>query len=492
VSEPWHDYAGQTDGPWSDYDMTGPSDRAPAKKKRSTTLGIIEGVLPAVERLAPYSPANVIPGFKEADAAAIKRLHGRVAERERTQEPGTLGKIEGNLFMGLPVALATKNPFWQGAGMGALNSERDDTTGVAEDAVKGGLWGYGGGKVLSAASDALSPVIEPAVRRLAAAGVKMTPGMIRGGKAMTREDKAVSRPVVGEAIVAGRRGAQETFNRAAVDKALEPLGLKVPTPIKAGHDAVAWADDRIGEAYDLVIPHLKVNIDGPQFAATLKPVAESLQPGQRKEFMRLLNVNLKGGQLAGRDLKTAQGELRRLAGVYSRSQSAADQELGRALGAADKELTSNMMAQNPEWAPQLQRVNNAYRGYRTVADAASRGDEGVFNPGQLKQSVRRADFSKGKNATARGDAFMQEFSEDARGVIPARVPNSGTADRQPKNLFAALGGAKDLGFYTVDNMLQPFRLAPRPAPVRAVAARTRRLARPAGTALVVAAQQPND
>jgi hypothetical protein len=47
MSEPWNDYKQpvQTDGPWSDYDMTGPSDRAPAKKTPSVGLGLRKGVL---------------------------------------------------------------------------------------------------------------------------------------------------------------------------------------------------------------------------------------------------------------------------------------------------------------------------------------------------------------------------------------------------------------------------------------------------------------
>jgi hypothetical protein len=492
VSEPWHDYAGQTDGPWSDYDMTGPSDRAPAKKKRSTTLGIIEGVLPAVERLAPYSPANVIPGFKEADAAAIKRLHGRVAERERSQTPGKLGKTMGSLFASIPAAMISKNPWIAGGAQGALLSEADSPGGVATDAATGAATNWFGGKVVNKIASAIAPEINPAVRRLADKGVKLTPGMERGGAAMRREDKMMSRPLVGDAIQAGREATQRTFNRAAVDEALAPLGKKVPSPIQEGHDALQYAKDEIGRAYDLVIPNLAVKIDGQRFAANLLPSLQALPKPQAAEFQRIISANLKNGQLSDYALKKAQGELRRLAGAYSRGQSVPERELGNALWAADDELTGAMMTQNPKWAPQLQKVNEAYRGYRTVADAAGRADEGLFNTGQLKQSVRRGDFSKAKDATARGEAFMQGFSEDARGVIPARVPNSGTADRQPKNLFAALGGAKDLGFYTVDNMLQPFRLAPRPAPVRAVAARTRRLARPAGTALVVAAQQPND
>jgi hypothetical protein len=468
----------------------------PAKKKDSLTLGIMKGALPAAEKLAPFSPANLIPGFREANERALPRMRARVEERERTEKPNPFAQIGTSIAAtawvpGGPVKAAV--PAVQGAAQGYLLSEADTPQGQAVDAVTGGLIGHFGGKAIDAVSDAISPVVAPAVRRLKDAGVSLTPGMVKGGKAMVREDKMMSRPVVGEAIAAGRQRTQATFNTASVDKALAPLGVKVPSVVKPGHDALDFAKTEIGRAYDVVIPKLSVQINGQQFAANIAPVAQNLKAGQQKQLRQIVSNELGAGQLAGDTLKRAQSNIRRLAGKFRRSQDANDQLLGEALSAVDDELTGAMMAQNPQWAPQLQKVNEAYRGYRIVADAAGRADDGLFNTGQLKQSVRRGDFSKSKDQSARGQAFMQEFSNDARSVIPSRTPDSGTAGRmQSINPFAYGRGALDAVGYSADNLYQAFRLAPRPAAAKRIAAGAKRLRGPAGAAAVAAGSQSRD
>jgi hypothetical protein len=353
---------------------------------------------------------------------------------------------------------------------------------------------WAGGKVMDTVADAIKPVIDPAVQRLKDAGVRLTPGMVKGGKAMAREDRLMSRPVVGDAVIAGRQATQRTFNTAAVDEALKPLGKKVPSAVKPGHDAIDFAKTEISRAYDVVIPNLSVNLNGPQFAQKVFPTAQNLRPAQRKQLQQIMNNELGNGQLQGQALKKAQGEIRRLAGTFRRSQDANDQMLGEALHAVDDELTGAMMAQNPKWAPQLQKVNEAYRGYRIVADAAGRADDGLFSTGQLKQAARRGDFSKSKDATGRGAAFMQDFVSDARRVIPAQQPNpSGTASHvNAANLFAQIGGAPRALAYGMDDVYQQFRLAPRP-PVADRAARTvRRLKSPAAAGAVALSYQPRD
>jgi hypothetical protein len=465
------------------------------KRKTSQTLGLMKGIARPIQNFQNVNPLNALdtPIARGVREGARQNMLSYFADREETQRPGMVGEIAGGIVGTLPVLAATRNPLIAGGAQGALMSEADSTGGVAADVVGGAALGYAGGKVVGAISDAISPIVAPAAQRLRDAGVRLTPGMVKGGKAMAREDKAMSRPVVGEAIVAGRQKTQETFNTAAVNRALSPLGKKVPSPVKPGHDAIEYAKTEIGRAYDTVIPHLSVKINGGQFAANVMPVAQNLKPAQQKHLAQIVSNELGAGQLSGDALKRAQSNLRRLAGKFSRSQDANDQLLGEALGAVDDELTSAMIAQNPKYAPQLQKVNEAYRGYRIVADAAGRADDGLFNTGQLKQSVRRGDFSKSKDATARGKAFMQDFSEDARAVIPARTPDSGTAGRlNDGNMFARLGGTANALAYRADDAYQQFRLAPRPAGAKRVADRVRRLRGPASALAIGASSQSRD
>lgn len=455
----------------NDEQMSAVMSREYAPKKTSQGLGFMQGVTKAFDGI-PDDPVTMgldalgrAVGLDPSRGRRENRqnLQRYYDKREQTQRPGTVGRIAGEIVGTLPVAAVVRNPFAAGAVSSGMLSDAKDAGGLARDMVVGGALGWAGGKVADKAADLLKPAVSPAVKRLSAAGVQMTPGMVKGGKAMVREDRAMSRPIVGDAIAAGRQRAGETFNVASVNEALKPLGKQVPKNVQAGHDAIAFAKTQVDAAYNRVVPNLAVRLDGQKFAQAIAPAAQNLPKAQQAQLKQIVSANLKTGQLAGQPLKAAQGEIRRLASTYRRSQVAAEQELGRALGAVDDELTAAMMAQNPKWAPELQKANAAYRGYRIVADAASRADDGVINTGQLKQAVRRGDFSKSKDATARGEAFMQRFSNDARKVLPSKTPDSGTAGRlQAGNIFANVKGAADRVGYAMDDAMQQFRLAPRP------------------------------
>lgn len=492
MADPWEQFAdAPADDPWGQF-QDAPAAAPVRTRKTSQTLGLMKGVARPLENLSRVNPLNMFDTerARATREEARKGMRNYFAEREQTERPGVVGEIAGNVLGTLPVALATRNPFIAGGAQGALLSEADSPLGVAGDAALGAGLNWAGGKVLDAAADAIKPAIDPAVQRLQAAGVKLTPGMVKGGRAMVKEDKMMSRPVVGDAIATGRQKTLETFNVAAVDEALKPLGVKVPKSVKAGNDAIDYAKREVSRAYDRIVPNLTVQINGQQFASTIAPRASSLPKAQQDQLRQIVSAQLGAGRLQGQPLKNAQGEIRRLASSYGRSQVAAERELGRALSAVDEELTRVMVAQNPKWAPELQKANEAYRGYRVVADAASRADEGVASTGQLRQAVRRGDFSKNKDATARGAAFMQDFARDARKVIPARTPDSGSAGRlQAGNLFAQVRGALDRAAYGVDEAVQNLRLAPRPAGARKAARTVRRLKPPAGAVAVAAGSQ---
>jgi hypothetical protein len=151
-----------------------------------------------------------------------------------------------------------------------------------------------------------------------------------------------------------------------------------------------------------------------------------------------------------------------------------------------------MVAQNPTAAPALRAANKSYRGERIVTDAASRADGGVITTGQLKQAVRRADPSKGKTQTARGSAFMQPFSQDARAVIPAKTPDSGTAGRLlDAKLIPRLRGSVDAAGERANQALTSYALSPQGAWMLPLATSIiPKLQRPAGAAGAAVATYP--
>jgi hypothetical protein len=353
-----------------------------------------------------------------------------------------------------------------GAASGAFLSQSDDLSGTAIDAAAGAVTGKIGDVALTKVADFVKPVIAPAIRRMADAGVRLTPGQIKGGRALVREDKRMSKPIVGDMIADARRVASGDWNLATVAKVVGPLGIKPPPTLRPGHDAVAWAQDAVGAAYNKIVPKLTVKVDG-RFMVGMKGLAEDAQqlpPEAQKQFAAIVKRTLgRPGALTGRGVKDAQGELGRLASNYSTSTNAYERELGRVLSGVKTRFDDMIVRQNPGIARELSSVNEAFRGLATVETAAAKGPDGLITPAQLKLSARMADQSRRKSQSARGTAFMQDWAEDGARGLSGNTPDSGTAGRMQQGLIAQLLGGIDAIGYKADGLLSDLSLAPRPA-----------------------------
>lgn len=302
---------------------------------------------------------------------------------------------------------------------------------------------------------------------------------------MVREDKAMSQPRVGEAITEGRIASIDGFNRAVVNRTLEPLGIKLPDTVPTGHDAVAFAQQNLDDAYAAVVPKLAVRID-PRFVASAKRLytdLSTLPKAQQEQFQAILqNIRFTNGQLSGQALKNAQSDLGRLAKTYGTSGASGERELGRIVRALKDNLDDMMIRQNPSDAPALKAVNKAYRGLTIVENAASKADGGVFSTGQLKTAVRQGDGSIRKRNTASGQAFMQDLSDAARAVLPAKTPDSGTAGRMSRGVIDQARGVIDEAGYRINQATSNAILKANPRLMTAVRGGLKQLERPATTA----------
>ena len=441
-------------------------------RRTSQGLGFMQGVTTVLDKVPP-APTNFIPGLDARPAARKNRedLGSYFAKREGTERPGEIGKYAGQVLATLPVAAVTKNPWAAGGAQGALVSEREGLGGVAADAAMGAAAGGVIGKATGAVADAIAPVVRPAVQKLREAGVRMTPGQIRGGKSLTREDKRMSTPGVGDRIAADRRAGIEDLNRATINRALFPLGVRLPDNVRTGHEAVEFMQEAAGRAYDRIMPNLKLTPDKRLIVGLRNGwrIAQQLPDQQQQVFQRIIEANL-GGNLAGRSLAVALRDIRKAASGYGRSGTEAERQLGEALGEVDDALRSSLVAQNPKHAKALSSANAAYKNTMVVNAAAKNADGGVFNTGQLKAGVRQADRTKGKRATAAGRAPMQDLSEAAREVLPARTPNSGTADRlNARSAVRRAKGLLDSLGYEADKKLSELALIPRSAEAQKIA-----------------------
>lgn len=393
----------------------------------ATAQQVNQGV---VDQERQYQAARQATGQTGFDAA---RLAGNVigtAPLAAAMAPTTA--------MSIPAAMGTA------AGSGAVLSGLQPVTeggDFTENKLKQMAIGGLASGAISGVGNVLSRLISPRastnpqVQLLMDEGVTPTPGQILGGTAQRVEDKAMSIPIVGDAIRSARGRAVEDFNEAALNRALAPIGERVSRVGREGMDDVGRA---IGNAYDDLMPRLNFRADN-QFAqelGTLQQMTQTLPPAQAAQFESIVRNQVVGrltpqGGATGQNFKAIESELGRLGSSYRSSAVAGERELGMAIGELQTSLRSALERSNPQAAAELSQINQAFANYTRIQRAAGGvgATDGIFTPAQLSSAVRAADTTARKGSYARGNALMQDLSDAGRGVMNQVVPNSGTADR---------------------------------------------------------------
>lgn len=409
------------------------------------------------------------PRMQDVLGQSIEGLR-RAASSVPGKRPGKLGEFVGATVASAPTWVIPGGPLAQGAAAGYMTSEGKTLADKARDTGLGAAGGYLAGKVIGGLANKFAPEISPEVNALAQEGVSLTPGMVRGGKAMIAEDKAMSKPVLGDKIAQARQKTKETWNLATVNNALKPLGIKLPAEIESGHDAITAAHDVISKAYDAVVPRLAVVGDGDFANALQKSAAEAklIKPGGSENYSKRFVQTMKefgitpNMSMQGENLRALHEALGKAAYTAKTAADPYERQFGDALGAVRQSLEDLMVRQGGPLGDALRSVNKAYRGIAVVDDAAARADDGVFNTGDLKRAVVKNDKSVRKNQSAQGKAYMQDWSNASRKVIPAKTPDSGTAGRlMADSIMKQLGGTvQGLGFQADKALVQQFLKAP--------------------------------
>ena len=374
--------------------------------------------------------------------------------RKATGQSGVdFARMGGNMLATLPVGWAA--PAKAGLGARALYGAVTGAAGGAlqpvADAGDDDFWGKKGGQVAAGAAvgGVLAPVAgavarviqpkastNPQLKMLRDAGVNPTIGQALGGAANAVEEKMTSIPIMGDMISRARRNAVEQFNNAAINRTVQPIGESVEG---IGSQAVRDAGDKLSRFYDDTLGRVSgVNLDNQfsQDLGQLQQMATGLVPDMQRRFQKTLGdvvmhrVSPSGG-MSPQTYKTVDSELGNIAGRYSKSSVASEQELGDAVSQLQNLLSQNMRRSNPAVAQDLANADNGWANLVRIEGAAKAADksEGVFTPGQLAQAVRNADQSTRKRAVARGSALMQDLATAGQNVLGNKVPNSFTTDR---------------------------------------------------------------
>lgn len=373
---------------------------------------------------------------------------------ERFKSDGIDGyRLAGNVFSPANLAVASRftpavtmaGRVGQGIAMGGISGALTPYTG--EDFTQDKLEQIGtsaalGGSV-PAVTGAIGRVISPKasvnpdIALLKKEGVTPTIGQTLGGVFNSAEEKLQSLPVFGDAISRARGRALGEFNKAAINRATNPIGQSIDD---IGHDGVKRAGDLLGGAYDEAEKLLKyVRLDN-QFNSDLgqlRSMAQGLEPKYQKQFERLIQDKIgsrvsNNGSLFADKYKDIVSDIGKEAGKFKGLENSGARDYSSAVLQLQNLLKQQIgRGANPEAADIMKAADKGYANLVRVEGAANRAlkNDGVFTPYQLSASVKSADNSVRDRATARGVSLMQDLSRAGENVIGNKVPDSGTTGR---------------------------------------------------------------
>jgi len=309
--------------------------------------------------------------------------------------------------------------------------------------------------LLKPAAAVISPTISPQIQSLMKEGVIPTAGQILGGGYKRAEEALSSVPIVGDFIKGAQGRAMADVNRVAFNRALTPIGEKLPDGV-VGREAVQFVSDKLDDAYGKLLPKMTVLQDTP-FQTAIADLKSMVQSGAIDSkatnfFNNWVDNNvLKKFQgqnaITGETLKAIQSDLRETISRLGASTDADQRLIGTALKEAQDQVRQLVTRSNPQFASELKAIDTGYANFKRVEKAAAGlgAEEGIFSPAQLQNAVKAMDKSKDKGKFAKGDALMQDLSESAKTALGNKVPDSGTPYRSMVAALAASGGAGAMG-----------------------------------------------
>ncbi|VVD96518.1 hypothetical protein PIN31009_01903 [Pandoraea iniqua] len=439
---------------------------------RGIVQSAVHGIGYAADKIAPDSQmaADFRSGIPQVDAQINQQEAQYNAARAAAGKDGIdWGRIAGNVVGSAPLVLnspgaaaSTLGKVGLGAGTAALSTAFTPVTDIPEGSsyadqklnqlALAGAVGGAAPLVATGLGKVVSGVTDPVRQRLAQAGVQMTPGQILGGALQRTEDKLTSVPVLGDMIKNGQQRSVQSFNRAAYDSALAPIGQEIPANVGTGSAGVDYVRKQIGDVYKSLTPRATFIAD-QNFSNDLAGIRASLAqnaPSALNQFDNIvenqvtkkLNGNLLSGEQWGNSRSTISGIARnqRLGNATPDNRVLADalDDLNGAINAGVGR------ASPPDVLQSLQNANAAYSQYKQIeraagmANASNNGN--IFTASQYANALRRSATASQK---ATNTGLNGQFAADATEVLGAKYPDSGTVGRSllTLGLGAAAGHA---------------------------------------------------
>jgi len=338
----------------------------------------------------------------------------------------------------------------QGSGYGALYGSglAEETSDIPKEAFENALLGGGTSGALGVVGRAVSPKLQQGAKELQQKGVKLTPGQAFGGTIETLEQSAQSIPLIGNMIKGTRGEAFKDFNKAAVNKSLESLNIKI-SKNASGRNVIKEGQEIISKSYDEIAEKMiftpKAGID-----ASLKKITKEYSGDLDASQLKLLggvisDVTKKTSKhMDGKQIQRLQQDIKKKMARYAKS-TGSDQAYFESLQDVFRVLETNLQRQNPKLAKQMRDTNKAFGAFTKVemAMAKAKGIDATFTPEALSGAVKAGDKSARKRLYASGDAPLTKFSDEGISVLGSKVPDSGTMGRGLTALLLG-GGASTI------------------------------------------------
>lgn len=380
----------------------------------------------ATARGAGMGAALFVPGPKVTNALVQPVTASTAA--------GRAAQVGGNVARSGTAAAASGAAYGLG-GPGETFKERVDDAAInaASGFALGGAMGAVGSRGPKPAKRAAAPSSTKAkATTLRESGVSLTPGQQMGGLAKNAEDLAMRAPILGPAIGGARQRGVESLNRAVGLRALNEIGEDLPRNVDTGFEAVKHVRERLGKVYDDAADLVPSVAPDEQFSQGLQAVRGQLgdlSETSASQFESILANRLGRLQpgVSGRTAMQVADEIEGLAAKAQVSDDLSQQLMGERLGDVAHEIRALIARTNPEAGAMIQQADKGWAIFARMRNAASKGVDGVFTPGQLRTAVRMEDGSVAKGRAAEGEALLQDLS-NASTIMPDQFGNPGTAN----------------------------------------------------------------
>ncbi len=390
-------------------------------------LGAVAGPVPGRGILAA--------GAKKAATTAVRA--GAASTKARLGAGALRIAGEGAIQSGL-----------HGMGSGDSTSVMDRLSQGGLEAVQGGTGSLLGAGLVRGGTRAMSPLVDPAVAKLAKMGVTMTPGQRAGpGLLQWMENAAESVPGLGVPIRAAKRRGVAQYMKGTINEALKPIGAALPNKTQAGRAAIEAGQEAVSNSYDQALANISAPIDQPfqQGLATISSRASQLPPNEAASFNVIMQNKiaplLKGSVLDGKSLQDVTRTLQGLAAKADNG-DVAGELLADELRAVRQHFLDLAGRHSPDGTAAFQRANEAYANLSRIEGAAAKAHgEGIPTPHQLSVATAKNGYGTTTKRAAAGQARMQDVTDAGKKILPSTLPNSGTAERAAFQLgLGAIGG----------------------------------------------------